>query len=76
MYASIACFAICAMSLTVITGWAGQLSLAQMSFAGLGALIAAALIRGFELDVWIIDVDAPSLPFLVSIPIAAVIVVR
>ena len=74
LYASILAFAICAMSLTVITGWAGQLSLSQMSFAGLGALIAAALTRGFELDVWIVDFRAPALPFLVSIPIAAVIV--
>ena len=45
VFASIACFAICALSLTVITGWAGQLSLAQMTFAGLGALIAAAFVR-------------------------------
>ena len=51
VYASIACFAICAMSLSVITGWAGQLSLAQMTFAGFGALFAAAFNRGFELDV-------------------------
>ena len=74
LYASILAFAICAMSLTVITGWAGQLSLSQMSFAGLGALVAAALTRGFEFDVWFIDFRAPALPFLVSIPIAAVIV--
>ena len=31
-------FAICALSLTVLTGWAGQLSLGQMAFAGIGAL--------------------------------------
>ncbi|HEY5876468.1 MAG TPA: ATP-binding cassette domain-containing protein, partial [Ilumatobacteraceae bacterium] len=74
VYASIACFAICAMSLSIITGWAGQLSLAQMTFAGFGALFAAALNRGFELDVWFVDVQAPSLPFLVAIPLAAIIV--
>ena len=46
LYATIAAFAICALSLTVLTGWAGQLSLGQMAFAGIGALTAAALTRG------------------------------
>ena len=62
VFASIACFAICALSLTVITGWAGQLSLAQMSFAGLGALIAAAFVR------------ETSMPFLLAIVAAAAVV--
>ena len=39
-------FAICATSLTVLTGWLGQLSLGQMAFAGLGALFAARLVEG------------------------------
>jgi ABC-type branched-subunit amino acid transport system ATPase component/ABC-type branched-subunit amino acid transport system permease subunit len=62
VFASIACFAICALSLTVITGWAGQLSLAQMSFAGFGALTAAAFVR------------EASMPFLAAIAVAAVLV--
>jgi ABC-type branched-subunit amino acid transport system ATPase component/ABC-type branched-subunit amino acid transport system permease subunit len=74
VYASIACFAICAMSLSIITGWAGQLSLAQMTFAGFGALLAASFARGFELDVWLVDFEAPSIPFLAAIPLAAVVV--
>ncbi len=74
VYGSIACFAICAMSLSVITGWAGQLSLAQMTFAGFGALFSAAFVRGFELDVWFVDFEAPSLPFLLAIPLAALVV--
>ena len=48
LYATIAAFAICALSLTVLTGWAGQLSLGQMAFAGIGALTAAALTRGLD----------------------------
>ena len=36
--ATILAFAICAVSVTVLTGWGGQLSLGQMAFAGLGAL--------------------------------------
>ena len=73
LYATIVAYAICALSLTVITGWAGQLSLAQMAFAGLGALLAAALYRGLEMDVWIIDFQAPGLPYLASIAVAAVV---
>ena len=34
------------MSLTVLTGWLGQLSRGQMAFAGLGALFAARLVEG------------------------------
>ena len=45
-YTLILAFAICAVSVTVLTGWAGQLSLGQMAFAGIGALSAAALVRG------------------------------
>ena len=50
LYATIGCFAICALSLTVLTGWAGQLSLGQMAFAGFGALLAAALTPRPALD--------------------------
>ncbi|MGA4542382.1 ABC transporter permease subunit [Uniformispora flossi] len=42
--------AICAASLTMVTGWLGQVSLGQMAFAGLGALGAATLNRGVILD--------------------------
>src|SRR5205814_6762535 len=42
LYATILAIAICAVSVTVLTGWAGQLSLGQMAFAGVGALSAAA----------------------------------
>jgi len=46
MYASVIAFAICAVSVTILTGWGGQLSLAQMAFAGLGALSASSLQQG------------------------------
>lgn len=76
LYATVLGFAICAMSVTVITGWSGQLSLSQMAFAGIGALSGAAFNRGFELDVgWrstrLIDVEAAGVPFVVSILLAA-----
>ncbi len=50
LYTVILAYAICAASVTVLTGWAGQLSLGQMAFAGLGALTAAALNRGLRLE--------------------------
>jgi ABC-type branched-subunit amino acid transport system ATPase component/ABC-type branched-subunit amino acid transport system permease subunit len=69
LYALIGCFAICALSLTVLTGWAGQLSLGQMAFAGIGALLAAALTRGLQTG-FIVDVHLDPLPFGLSILIA------
>ena len=35
----------------VLTGWAGQLSLGQMAFAGIGAFLAAAFARGIAVDI-------------------------
>jgi ABC-type branched-subunit amino acid transport system ATPase component/ABC-type branched-subunit amino acid transport system permease subunit len=46
LFASVLGFALAALSVAVITGWAGQLSLGQMAFAGIGGLGAAALVRG------------------------------
>jgi ABC-type branched-subunit amino acid transport system ATPase component/ABC-type branched-subunit amino acid transport system permease subunit len=78
LFATIAAFAICAMSLTVLTGWAGQLSLGQMAFAGISALAAAALTRGVSVD-WVVAgtrlvaFELYPLPFVVSILIASVV---
>lgn len=75
LYATVVGFAVCGLSVTVITGWAGQLSLSQMTFAGLGALFAATLVRGVQLDVGygsvrILDVAWGGLPFLAGVVIA------
>jgi ABC-type branched-subunit amino acid transport system ATPase component/ABC-type branched-subunit amino acid transport system permease subunit len=50
-YANVLALAIAAVSVTVLTGWAGQLSLGQMAFAGIGALGAGALARGLTLNI-------------------------
>ena len=60
-------------SLTVLTGWAGQLSLGQMAFAGIGAFTGAALTRGLEID-WIFYIRFEPMPFALSILLAAVFV--
>ena len=51
LYTTILVFALCGLSLTILTGWAGQLSLGQMAFAGIGALLAAAFQRGITVDI-------------------------
>ncbi len=77
LYASILAFAICALSMTIVTGWAGQLSLGQMAFAGIGALFAAGFNRGLTFGVGIGDrweffsVTLPQVPYLVSMLLAA-----
>ncbi len=54
LYGRMLLFAIVALSLTVLTGWAGQLSLGQFAFVGLGAMTTASLVGNgvaFELAV-------------------------
>jgi ABC-type branched-subunit amino acid transport system ATPase component/ABC-type branched-subunit amino acid transport system permease subunit len=75
-YAYILGFAICASSVIVLTGWAGQLSLGQMAFAGVGALGAAALVRGVSLDIgWhetrLIQATLPITPFWLALLLGA-----
>ncbi len=77
-YAFVLAFAICGTSLTVLTGWSGQVSLGQMAFAGIGALLAASLRQGMSLDIgWgstrIINTAFTGEPFWVSIAIAVVV---
>jgi len=78
LYTTILVFALCGMSLTVLTGWAGQLSLGQMAFAGIGAFLAAAFDRGIAVDIgWkdtrILQAGIEPLPTGVSILLAVVI---
>lgn len=71
-FTSIVVFAIAATSLVVVTGWSGQLSLGQMAFAGVGALFAAAMYRGLELDLGygttrLLSVQFVGVPWIVAI---------
>jgi ABC-type branched-subunit amino acid transport system ATPase component/ABC-type branched-subunit amino acid transport system permease subunit len=77
-FSQVLAFALCAVSVTVLTGWAGQLSLGQMAFAGIGALSAAALVRGahFTFGLWGIDlfsVSIPDVPFAWALLLGAVV---
>ncbi len=57
-------FAFIALSLVVVTGFAGQLSLAQWSIAGVGAL----LVGRYAADLW-------SMPFLLAVTVGALLTV-
>jgi ABC-type branched-subunit amino acid transport system ATPase component/ABC-type branched-subunit amino acid transport system permease subunit len=43
LFARVAVFALIGITVTVLTGWAGQLSLGQFAFVGLGSMLTAAL---------------------------------
>jgi len=73
LYTIILAYAICAVSVTILTGWAGQLSLGQMAFAGIGALTAALLARGTELGFGSSILVVHPLPFPAAVAIAALI---
>ena len=73
LYTIILAYAICAVSVTILTGWAGQLSLGQMAFAGIGALTAALLARGMDLGFGSSILVVRPLPFPAAVAIAALI---
>jgi ABC-type branched-subunit amino acid transport system ATPase component/ABC-type branched-subunit amino acid transport system permease subunit len=72
-FASVLMYAIVALSLTLLTGWAGQLSLGQFAFVGLGAILSAALVRGMTFDVLGAHIEIPTVSFEATILIAAVV---
>ncbi len=51
--AVIAIYAIVGLSLVVLTGWAGQVSLGQFAFAAIGAVLAGALAQKLGLTFWL-----------------------
>jgi ABC-type branched-subunit amino acid transport system ATPase component/branched-subunit amino acid ABC-type transport system permease component len=62
-------FTILLMSFVVVTGFAGQLSLAQGAFAGLGALFAAHLIADHNFPFWVAIIGA----MVLTIPVGVVL---
>ena len=53
LLAYIAIYGIMAVSLTILTGWAGQISLGQFAFAGVGAATTASLLVHAHLDMFL-----------------------
>jgi len=78
-YSIILATALAAVSVTVLTGWGGQLSLGQMAFAGIGALTGAAFSRGITLNIgWrshrVINGAIQPVPLVMTIGLAVVAV--
>jgi ABC-type branched-subunit amino acid transport system ATPase component/ABC-type branched-subunit amino acid transport system permease subunit len=51
VWTRIVLFAMVALSLSILTGWAGQLSLGQFAFVGVGALSTVAFTKGHDIPV-------------------------
>jgi ABC-type branched-subunit amino acid transport system ATPase component/ABC-type branched-subunit amino acid transport system permease subunit len=71
LFARMLLVAIVALSLTVLTGWSGQLSLGQFAFVGVGAMTTVALTRNgasFELAVVLAVVVTVGAALLVGAP--------
>ncbi len=75
LYASMLIMAIVAMSLTLLTGWSGQLSLGQFTFVGLGALLTSAFMRGFRLEWFGYQLELSAMPFELALLSAEVLCV-
>lgn len=78
LYSTIVLFALAGLSLTVLTGWAGQISLGQMAFAGIGASLAAGFQQGITLNVgWrdlrIVNAGIEPMPMGVAIVLASLV---
>ena len=71
LYANVLLFALIALSLVVLTGWAGQVSLGQAAFAGIGALGFAALVNGNPIGLGYgthrVVIDLPKFPPVVAL---------
>jgi ABC-type branched-subunit amino acid transport system ATPase component/ABC-type branched-subunit amino acid transport system permease subunit len=66
LFAAIAIYGVIAVSLVVLTGWAGQISLGQFAFAGVGAATAASLLVHENLDMFLALASASLVGALVA----------
>ena len=71
LYSLMLLLAIVGMSLTLLTGWAGQLSLGQFAFAGLGAMLTTAMVRGVNFSIGDSEFELPVIPFEGAVFLAA-----
>src|SRR5205823_3415450 len=66
-----------ALSLVVLTGWAGQVSLGQFAFAAIGAVVAGSLTSRLGLTFWLAVPVATALTAgVVALAVAVLVVVR
>ncbi len=76
-YSEILLMSLAALSLVVLIGWSGQISLGQGAFAGLGALTTAALVAGRDLGVGAAGIGftlpIPEVHFVLAVAIATMV---
>ena len=69
LWTDIVIYALVALSITPLAGWAGQLSLGQFAFVGLGALTMVMLRAGMDIpvpfDLWDMQVEMAWLPAVI-----------
>ncbi len=77
LFSEVLAFALLGISLVVLSGWNGQISLGQAALAGIGGLTAAALVAGRDLGVGIsgasFTLGLPETHFFLAVPIAAAV---
>lgn len=68
----VVCYAIVAVSLVVLTGWSGQISLGQWGFAGVGAAVAGGMATHLNADIFVTlavaGVAGAAMALLIGIP--------
>ena len=73
-FSEILLMALAALSLVVLVGWSGQISLSQGAFTGLGALTTAALVVGRDVGIGAfgaeVTLSVPEVPFLLAVVLA------
>lgn len=77
LWTEIVIYALIALSITPLAGWAGQLSLGQFAFVGLGAMTMVVLRAGLDIpvpfDLWDMNVRMAWLPAAVVATLAGVV---
>jgi len=65
-----AVFSVCVIGMNLMFGYAGQVSIAQAAFLGIGAYTSVLLDSGREIEAFGIVIDLPDLNFLLTVVIA------
>lgn len=63
-------FSACVIGMNLIFGYAGQVSIAQAAFLGIGAYTSVLLNTGREIEIFGLVIDLPQVPFLITVVIA------
>ena len=77
LFSEVLLFALIGLSLVVLSGWTGQVSLGQAALAGVGGLTAAALVAGRDIGIGVSEASftlaLPELHFFVAALVAAAV---